>query len=183
MLRNREHARDERKSQNMSVSELIRTQRATRQYSQQAVSKEDVRTILNAGRRAQSSNNNQSWYFIVVRDREILQQLAEGGKYAAHVRNAAFAIALVTSPTGAADFDLGQAAAYLQLAAWDLGIGSCITWMHYAEKAREVLNVPADLNFQVVLSFGYPVPQENPLPPKKNGRKPFDEVVRWECWS
>ncbi|GHO70567.1 hypothetical protein KSC_094590 [Ktedonobacter sp. SOSP1-52] len=37
------------------VAELIRTQRATRQYSQQAVLEEDIRTILNAGRRAQSS--------------------------------------------------------------------------------------------------------------------------------
>jgi nitroreductase len=170
-------------TQHMSVSELIRTQRATRQYSQQAVSEEDIRTILNAGRRAQSSNNDQSWYFIVVREREMLQRLAEGGKYANHVPNAAFAIALATPTTGAAYFDLGQAAAYLQLAAWDLGIGSCITWMHYAEKAREVLNVPSDLNFQVVLSFGYPAPQENPQPPKKNGRKPLDEVVRWERWS
>ncbi|EFH81786.1 nitroreductase family protein [Ktedonobacter racemifer] len=145
------------------VAELIRTQRATRQYSQQAVSEEDIRTILNAGRRAQSSNNTQPWQFIVVRDREILKQLAEGGKYTAHVPHAAFAIALVaSSKTGSADFDLGQAAAYLQLAAWDLGIGSCITWMHYPEKAKEALHVPTDLEFHIVLSFGYPAPQEHP---------------------
>ena len=82
----------------------------------------------------------------------------------------------------APDFDLGQAAAYLQLAAWDLGIGSCITWMHFPEKAKAVLHVPTDLNFRVVLSFGYPVSQEKPPSPKKHGRKPFDEVVRWERW-
>ncbi|MBO0792816.1 MAG: nitroreductase family protein [Ktedonobacteraceae bacterium] len=166
------------------VSELIRTQRAIRHYSQQAVSEEDLRTILNAGRRAQSSKNKQPWYFLVVRDREGLQRLAEGGMFANHLKSAAFAIALVTPHTGAADdFDLGQAAAYLQLTAWDLGIGSCVTWMHYAEKAREVLNLPADLSVQIVLSFGYPAPQETPRPPKKSGRKPLDEVVRWERWS
>ncbi|GHO48171.1 nitroreductase family protein [Ktedonospora formicarum] len=165
------------------VAELIRTQRATRQYSQREVPEEDIRTILNAGRRAQSSRNLQRWYFIVVRDRERLRRLAEGGKYAEHVRDAAFAIALVTSDGGSAEFDLGQAAAYLQLAAWDLGIGSCVTSMHYPEKAREALGVPADQNLNVVLSFGYPAPRENVQPPKKNGRKPFDEVVRWESWS
>lgn len=165
------------------VAELIRTQRATRQYSQQAVSEVDIRTILNAGRRAQSSKNTQPWQFIVVRDREILKQLAEGGMYAAHVPQAAFAIALVTSVAGRPNFDLGQSAAYLQLAAWDLGIGSCITWMHYPEKAKAVLHVPEDLEFHVVLSFGYPIPQEHSQPPKKNGRKPFDEVVHWERWS
>src|SRR5690348_9613492 len=66
------------------VAELIRTQRATRQYSQREVTEEDIRTILNAGRRAQSSRNLQRWYFIVVRDRERLRRLAEGGKYAEH---------------------------------------------------------------------------------------------------
>src|SRR5579884_1891524 len=136
----------------MTITELIRTQRATRHYSQQPVSEEDIRTILNAGRRAQSSKNGQPWYFIVVRDREGLRRLADSGMYADHLREAAFAIALVSSPTGASDFDLGQAAAYLQLAAWELGIGSCVTWMHYADKAREALNVPADLDFHIVLS-------------------------------
>ncbi|GLV54044.1 nitroreductase family protein [Dictyobacter sp. S3.2.2.5] len=165
------------------VADLIRTQRATRQYSQQAVSEADIQTIVNAGRRAQSSNNQQPWYFVVVRDRETLQRLAACGKYADHVPHAAFALALISSDAGgAADFDLGQAAAYLQLAAWDLGIGSCITWMHFSEKAKTVLNVPADLNFHVVLSFGYPVPQQKLQSPKKDGRKPFDEVVHWERW-
>src|SRR5438046_4343807 len=133
----------------MTLAKLISTQRATRQYSQQAVSEEDILTIVNAGRRAQSSRNQQPWYFVVVRDREGLRRLAEAGKYADHVPNAAFAIALVTSSVESADFDLGQAAAYLQLAAWDLGIGSCVTSMHYAEKAREALNLPDDLNLRI----------------------------------
>ncbi|HEX7734779.1 MAG TPA: nitroreductase family protein [Ktedonobacteraceae bacterium] len=168
----------------MTVAELINTQRATRQYSEKAVSEEDLRTILNAGRRAQSSKNGQPWYFIVVRERAQLQRLAESGLYSAHLAHAAFAVALATSNTGgSADFDLGQAAAYLQLAALDLGIGSCVTWMHHEEKAREVLNLPADQQANIVLSFGYPQPQENPHPLKKGGRKSLDEVVRWERWS
>jgi nitroreductase len=165
----------------MSVSDLIRTQRATRQFSQQPVSEEDIRTILNAGRRAQSSKNTQPWYFIVIRDRETLQRLSECGKFASHLPNAAFAIALVTP--NADRFDLGQAAAYLQLAAWDLGIGSCIVAMHEAEKAKAVLNVPADLYFDLIIDFGYPASQENTQPLKKGGRKSLDEVVRWEHWS
>jgi nitroreductase len=165
----------------MSVSDLIRTQRATRQFSQQPVSEEDIRTILNAGRRAQSSKNTQPWYFIVIRDRETLQRLSECGKFASHLPNAAFAIALVTP--NADRFDLGQAAAYLQLAAWDLGIGSCIVAMHEAEKAKAVLNVPADLYFDLIIDFGYPAPQENSQPLKKGGRRSLDEVVRWERWS
>jgi nitroreductase len=81
-------------------------------------------------------------------------------------------------------FDLGQAAAYLQLAAWELGIGSCIASMWEPEKAKAILGVPHDQHFDVAISFGYPLPgREQSHPPKPNGRKPFDEVVFWERWG
>ena len=79
-------------------------------------------------------------------------------------------------------FDLGQAAAYMQLAAWDLGIGSCIASMWEQEKAKAILGVPQVLHFDVAISFGYPLPsREQHSAPK--GRKPFDEVVFWERWG
>jgi nitroreductase len=168
----------------MAVTDLIRSQRATRQFSQQPIPEEDIRAILNAGRRAQSSKNGQPWYFIVIRDREMLKRLSECGMYAAHVANAAFAVALITGRTGPADeFDLGQAAAYMQLAAWDRGIGSCLVAMHQDDKAKAVLNVPAEMQFRIAIDFGYPAAQGQPQAPKKGGRKTFDEVVRWEVWS
>jgi nitroreductase len=43
----------------MTVSELIRTKRAVRQFTDEPVSEEAIRSILNAGRRAQSSKNTQ----------------------------------------------------------------------------------------------------------------------------
>ncbi len=39
----------------MTVSELIRTKRAVRQFTDEPLSEEAIRLILNAGRRAQSS--------------------------------------------------------------------------------------------------------------------------------
>lgn len=106
------------------VAELIRTQRAVREYTDQVVGDDEMRAIVNAGRRAQSSKNGQPWYFVIVRDREQLRKLSESGQFAAHVARAAFAVALVEAPSGGAGlFDLGQAAAYLQMEAWDLGVG------------------------------------------------------------
>ena len=81
-------------------------------------------------------------------------------------------------------FDLGQAAANMQLAAWELGIGSCIASMHEPEKAKAILGVPQELHFDVALSFGYPLhSHEQPQAAKPGGRKPFDEVVFWERWA
>src|SRR2546429_686323 len=111
----------------MTVSELIRTKRAVRQFTDEPLSEEAIRSILNAGRRAQSSKNTQPWHFIAIRDRATLRGLAECGVYAGHLAGAPFAVALISS--SAESFDLGQAAAYMQLAAWDLGIGSCIASM------------------------------------------------------
>ena len=40
----------------------------------------------------------------------------------------------------------------MQLAAWDLGIGSCIASMWELEKAKAILSVPQDLHFAVAIS-------------------------------
>lgn len=166
----------------MTVSELIRTKRAVRQFTNEPLSEEAIRTILNAGRRAQSSKNTQPWHFIAIRDRTTLHQLAQCGVYAGHLAGAPFAIALISSV--ADGFDLGQAAANMQLAAWELGIGSCIASMHEPEKAKAILGVPQELHFDVALSFGYPLHiHEQPQAPKPSGRKPVDEVVFWERWA
>lgn len=80
-------------------------------------------------------------------------------------------------------FDIGQAAAYMQLAAWELGIGSCIASIYEPDKARNLLGFPLDLNLRIAVSFGYP--QDTDLltnPPKKGGRRPLNEIVHWEKW-
>jgi nitroreductase len=163
----------------MTVSEAIRTKHAVRTFTDQPVPPEVVRAILNAGRRSQSSKNSQPWQFIVITEQSTLKQLAQCGRYAGHLAGAAFAVALVAPPGNA--FDLGQAAAYLQLAAWEYGIGSCIASMHESERAKAILGVPHELAFEIAISFGYPA-KERLAAPRRGGRKPFDEVVRWEKW-
>ena len=166
----------------MTVSELIRTKRAVRQFTNEPLPDEAIHSILNAGRRAQSSKNTQPWHFIAIRNRETLWQLSQCGAYAGHLAGAPFAVALIAST--ADSFDLGQAAAYMQLAAWDLGIGSCIASMWEPEKAKAILGIPQDQHFDVAISFGYPLPgREQSLQPKSKGRKPLDEVVLWERWD
>ena len=170
----------------MNVSDAIRTKHATRQFTDQPVPEEAIRAILNAGRRAQSSKNTQPWSFVVVRDRAILKQLSECGTYAGHLAGAAFAVVLVSpdpSTRWSIAFDLGQAAAYMQLAAWELGLGSCFASIYEPEKAKAFLGIPENQFFDVALSFGYPAPdQARPSAVRKGGRRLFEEVVHWEKW-
>jgi len=164
----------------MNVFEAIRTKRAVRSYTDQSVPEDHLHQILEAGRHAQSSMNRQPWTFLVIRDREMLKKLSECGTYAGPLSGAAFGIALVSSDGW--PFDIGQAAAYLQLAALELGVSSCLVWLGEAEKAKTLLGIPADRYLEMAIAFGYAA-QPSPAKPKPGGRRPFDEVVRWEHYT
>jgi len=162
----------------METLEAIRTKRAVRNFKDKPVPETILRKIVDAGRLSQSSKNTQPWTFIVVRDPDKLRQLSQCGKYAEHMARAAFAVIIISETEWA--FDIGQAAAYLQLAAWDLGVSSCLVRFHDANKAKAALNMPVEKNMDIGISFGYAA--KPPRSPKLGGRRPFDQVVRWGSW-
>ena len=170
----------------MNVSDAIQLKRAVRKFQDKPLPDGVVRAILNAGRRSQSSKNEQGWQFIAIRDKDILKALSECGTYAGHLAGAAIGIAIVTpDPEGKFQglFDAGQAAAYMQLAALELGVGSCLASIYEPAKAREVLGFPLDWHLRIAISFGYPADEEKlSAPPKKGGRLSLEEIVHWDKW-
>jgi nitroreductase len=170
----------------MNVSDAIRMKRAVRKFADKSISKEAIRAILNAGRRSQSSKNTQPWQFIAIQDKAILQALSECGTWAGHLAGAALGVAILTPDPGEKFqimFDAGQAAAYMQLAAWELGVGSCLASIYEGEKAREVLGFPPEWHLRIAISFGYPAEGELIFAaPQKGGRRMLEEVVHWERW-
>ena len=170
----------------MDVSESIRTKRAVRKFKDEALPEDIVKTILNAGRRSQSSKNQQAWQFIAIRDKSILKALSECGQWAGHLAGAALGVAILTpEPTEKFQtmFDAGQASAFMQLAAWELGVGSVPASIYEPEKAREILGFPPEWHLRIALSFGYPLEEEKlSAAPKKGGRRSLDEVVHWDRW-
>jgi len=170
----------------MNVSEAIRLKRAVRKFQEKPLPEEVIHAILNAGRRSQSSKNEQGWQFIAIRDKAILKALSECGTYAGHLAGAALGIAIVTpNPEGKFQdlFDAGQAAAYMQLAAWELGVGSCLASIYEPAKAREILEFPLDWHLRIAISFGYPTDEGKlSAAPRKGGRRSLEEVIHWEKW-
>jgi nitroreductase len=80
-------------------------------------------------------------------------------------------------------FDAGQAAAFMQLAAWELGVGSCPASLYEFDRTRSILKFPAEWHLRIALSFGYPLEKEKiTAAPKKGGRRSLDEVVHWDRW-
>jgi len=160
-----------------------------RRFAPRPLNRDHLTRIVDAGRHAASSKNQQRWDFIVVQDRAHLEALSRCGPFAGHVAGAAAAVALVTPdprPEGASTsimWDLGLAAENMMLAAWELGVGSCPATVYEQAIARDVLGYPEDLFCGYILSFGYPAEADDlTRPPKAGGRKLLDEVVHRETW-
>lgn len=170
----------------MNVSDAIRTKRAVRKFKDKALPDEVTKAILNAGRRSQSSKNEQGWQFIAIQDKSTLKALSECGTWAGHLAGAALGVAILTpDPTVKFQtmFDAGQASAFMQLAAWEMGVGSVPASIYEAEKAREILGFPSEWHLRIALSFGYPVDEEKlTAAPKKGGRRSLEEVAHWDRW-
>jgi nitroreductase len=171
------------------VWEAILHRRAIRQFTDRKLDDADLRRILAAGRRSGSSKNQQRWDFIVCRDRAHLHELSELGPWAGHLAGAAVAVALVTPDPRTAEaplsvmFDLGMAAANMQLAAWELGIGSCPATVYDQPAARRLLGLPEGRYCEFLLSFGYPAdPAELTAPLRAGRRRPLDDIVHEEHW-
>jgi nitroreductase len=172
----------------MDVWEAINGIRVIRDFAERPLSAEDEARILNAARRTGSSKNEQTWAFIVIRDRDHLRELTAVGKYADHLAGAALAVALVTPDESAGwrntrMWDIGRAAQSMVLAAWELGIGSAPATVFEQEVAGRLLGLPADRRCHYILSFGYSAdPSELTAPNKAGGRKPLEALVHEERW-
>ena len=170
----------------METWKAIDSVRVVREFTSQPLDAEHVDRILNAGRRAGSSKNQQHWAFIVVRDRDRLRDLAAVGKYAGHLAGAAVAVALVTPNPASASvmWDCGRAAQNMVLAAWEIGIGSVPATVYDHDLARRLLGLPSERRCDFLLSFGHPAdPSALTAPNRAGGRLPLAELVREEEWA
>lgn len=167
----------------MQVWDAIRNKRAVRQFKDEPLRDEEIRRILDAARRSQSSKNGQPWQFIAIQDRATLEAI--GTNNLRHVAGAALCVVMVIPAdhdrTVYNFFDIGQSAAYMQLAALEEGIGSCLGTIYDVDGVRALLNIPSEWQPRMLLSFGYPTEGYAPSF-KKSGRQDFDEVVHWERW-
>ena len=171
----------------METWDAITSRRNVREFADRPIEASVLDQILEAGRRAPSSRNQQLWDFVVVTDRAQLQELSTVWQGGGHVAHSAATVALVMPliddqrPRETAVYDLGQATMAMMIAAADHGIGTGHSAIGDQAKAREVLGVPDDHVVRYLLDLGYPA--DRPLKPiKRPNRRPFAEVVHQGKW-
>ena len=152
----------------MDALQNIMSRISVRQYSDQEISEDALRTILKAGMAGPSCVNARDWSFVVVRDREMLNKIADAnGRPAEPLRRAKVGILvcgdLERAFQGAPDYwvvDGSIAAQNMILAANAMGIGSVWlgTWpqMNRVKAQAELFALPETQIPHSIIAFGYP---------------------------
>jgi nitroreductase len=159
----------------MDALEAIKKRRSVRTYTGASIPRTDLEKIVDAGRLAASGSNRQPWDFIVVTDREMIDQLTVVGKW---MKKAAAIIAVVLDPYSRWWLEDGSAAIENMLvASTALGYGSC--WVEgdslpHEETLKALLGVPKGKRLQALVPVG--VPEEWPTIEKR----PLEKVLHWE---
>lgn len=68
---------DENTSVRDLVMDVIFKRRSVRKFTDEPVSEEDIKFIVEAGRWAPSGENSQGWRFVVIKDKEIINKLGD----------------------------------------------------------------------------------------------------------
>lgn len=161
----------------MDALEAIRKRRTVRSFTGASIPKEDLIKIVDAGRLAATGNNKQPWDFIVVTEKEMIEQLKVASLW---MEKAGAIIAVVLDPTTRWWIEDGAAAVEnILIASTALGYGSC--WLEgytlpREEEFKKLLNVPEDKRLLTLVPIG--VPQGWPSVEKK----PLEEVLHWETY-
>lgn len=155
-------------SENNPVLQAIRQRRSIRKYTGDAVPREAVLAMLEAGRWAPSGKNNQPHRFLVIgKDDPRKQLLAEQTSYSRIVLacDVCIAVFLEREKIYSEMKDHQSAGACVQnmlLAAHALGLGA--VWLgqivNQSEQVLAALNLdPARLSFMALLAIGVPADQ------------------------
>ena len=169
--------------------DLAEKRRSVRAYKPDEVPEELLQTVLEAGRLAPSACNKQPWRFIVVRSETGRRAL--GAAYAREwFWKAPLVIAVCILPKEAwtrshdgknyAMADGALAMDHLQLAAAELGLGTCWIAAFDPAAAREILGLPDGAEIVGMTPLGFPDVEANP---RVRSRRPLGETVMKERWG
>jgi nitroreductase len=167
--------------------QAIRARRNVRPTPGRATDPDTPEHTPEAARRTPTSMNHQAWDFVVVTDRERLQDLSKVWRYAEHVATSAATVALVAPASADPDeretfqFDLGQASMSIMLTAADRGSGSCHAAVADRGLAQVVLGLPAYRVGLGLISRGHRGARRlTPMVRPSGGA--LDDVVHRERW-
>ncbi len=166
-----------------SFPEIVKSRRSVRSFTKEHISDEIIQAILEAAAYAPSSWGGHPMEYIVIKDKETLQNLAKCKRMGAGpLAYSDVAIVPIIDKRKLELWveDAAVASTYLLLAAEYYGVGAC--WIHMKDRQghtnmaeddiKDLLHIPEYYGILNVVSLGYPA--------KPNKAHELDPVVHYE---
>lgn len=184
----------------LSIWDVFQNRRSVRKYKQDAIPQEDIIKIIDAARMAPTSGNQQPWKFLVVQNKDKINELKEAcikeaierrknadsdlkekitGIYNNYLSAPVYIVVLTDNNSKYSDYnhwDGPLAAGYLLLAARALGYGTVFITDAISEKVtKEVFKIPDNYTRVCITPLGIPVKW-----PSTPAKKPLEEFIIYE---
>lgn len=165
--------------------ETILSRRSIRSYTSEPVERTKITQILEAARWAPSGLNNQPWKFIVVQNRNSIDELAACTRYSSIVKGASLIIVVFLDTSEMYNHTkdaqaIGAAIQNMLLACCELGLGA--VWLgeilNNKEQVNLILKAPESLELMAALAIGYPHG-----PTTTSSRKELTEIAFEELYG
>jgi len=165
------------------VLQAIADRRSIRGYTDQPLTEEEIRTLMDVGMQSPSARNSQPWHFTFCTNQELIRKVNEGA-YTAMGRepfDIFYAAPLVVFISASDEsffnkLDCGIAVENLALAAHAMGLGSVILGLpkpafdgEGGEALKKALCFPEGHEFMIAISIGHP-DRTKPAHPWLEGR-------------
>lgn len=166
----------------MEAITCLTTRRSVRQFTGAALSPDQVRAIIEAGRQAPTANNQQAWTFVSITERPRLEELRQlCPKNAPFLNQAGLAVLVTSAPVKYFVEDGCAAITNMLNMLHALGLAGCWVAGHGKDYAPAVLSwagAPAGQELVAILVGGVPAGQAPAL-----AKKALAEIWRQERFA
>ena len=170
-----------------AVMAAIKNRRSVRKFTEEPVEREALLKLLEAAVWSPSGGNGQTWRFVTVTDKAMMKKIKMvspgllGGPPAVIVIAQDMALAKhkggEMGPESLTKMDSAMAAQNIMLAAWAMGLGTCVIASFHPKAVGRLVKLPENILPQLLVSIGHP-DMDPPPPPRL-----FEEIIWWEVYN
>ena len=169
----------------MEALDVLKTRRSIRKYTDEKISEDKIKELLNCSMFAPSAFDTQPWQFIVIDKKEMFGDILKVATHAEMIKGASHAIIIcgdnkLQETRDLLIQDISAATQNLLLAAHSLGLGAVWTGIYPFEEIvtgiRKLFNLPENILPVAMVVLGYPA--EKPEQPVRYK----EEKVHFNKW-
>jgi nitroreductase len=168
--------------------DVIKSRRVIRNMTDQPVAREQLEQILEAARWAPVGGNQRVHRFVAIQEPSLIRLIKMVSPGMFQQPQAIILICIDQEKVAANQFsptdrsayiDLGTAMQTMMLAAHSIGLGSGPVTSFSKAAVRVVLNMPPNLNPEVMVCIGHPAPKKQ-LPMRSKTKITWQSLTDWD---